>query len=56
MMYAAVLRGLLEAATHALVARAPGRALAVRRVLAQLLRVAYYVAPPLWLGWRLLAA
>jgi apolipoprotein N-acyltransferase len=55
MLYAALLRGLLEATTLIVYAQAPDRAEAMRRVLAQLLRIAYYIAPPAWLGWRLLA-
>jgi apolipoprotein N-acyltransferase len=55
MLYAAVLRGLLEATTLIAFAHAPDRAESLRRVLAQLLRIAYYIAPPAWLGWRLLS-
>ena len=54
MLFAAVLRFVVEAGHLAVLMRWPARARAVRRMLAALSRVAFYIGLPVWFAVRLL--
>jgi apolipoprotein N-acyltransferase len=56
MVFAAVLRLVIEAMTAPALALGEARAIAVRHALAWAARLAYYVGVPVWLAMRLLAA
>ena len=56
MLFAAVLRVVIEAATLLALPLPRARSLAVRDALSWLARIAYYLGVPAWLAWRLLSA
>ena len=55
MLFAAVLRGVIEGATLLALPLSAAHALAVRDGLSWLARAAYYLGVPAWLAWRLLS-
>jgi apolipoprotein N-acyltransferase len=55
MLFAAVLRLLIEAATVLALPLSPARMLATRDALTWLARTAFYLGVPAWLAWRLLS-
>lgn len=55
MLFAAVLRVLIEGATLLALPLSAARALAVRDAMTWLGRAAFYLGVPAWLGWRLLS-